>query len=77
MNAIYPNISQAQLIGMNVDQILAKDQGELVCTPSSASIPIFVLDIVRILGTSKKIVAKDSEIFAQKIDIYIEDKDRT
>lgn len=33
-------------------------------------------DIAKILGTTKKIVAKDSKVFAQEIGKYIDSKDQ-
>ncbi|KAF7983849.1 hypothetical protein HWV62_18164, partial [Athelia sp. TMB] len=59
VHAVYPNITQEQLIRMNADQIVGRDQ-----------------NIARMLGTTTKIVAKDSKVFAEQIGKYIDSKDQ-
>ncbi|RDB22483.1 Nuclear GTPase SLIP-GC [Hypsizygus marmoreus] len=59
VHAVYPSISQEQLVTMTADQIIARDA-----------------NIARILGATKKIVAKDSRTFAKEIGKYIDSKDQ-
>ncbi|KAG5716551.1 GTPase SLIP-GC [Termitomyces sp. T112] len=59
VHAVYPNISQEQLVHMSADQIIARDQ-----------------TIAKILGTTKNIIAANSEKFAKEIGKYIDSKDQ-
>lgn len=59
VNAVYPTITQEDLVHMSADQIIAHDR-----------------DIVNILGTRKKISAKDARSFTKEIAKYIDSKDQ-
>jgi hypothetical protein len=61
---------------MTVDQIVAKDQSQFNIQHCLSTLLILHPEIARILGTTKKIVAKDSKIFAQEIGKYIDSKDQ-
>ncbi|KAF9452482.1 hypothetical protein P691DRAFT_697145, partial [Macrolepiota fuliginosa MF-IS2] len=59
VNAVYPSITQEDLVHMSVDQIIGHDR-----------------NIANILGTTKKISAKDSRSFSKDIAKYIDSKDQ-
>ncbi|KAJ7937120.1 hypothetical protein B0H13DRAFT_2226534 [Mycena leptocephala] len=63
VHAVYPTISQEKLVSMTADEIIAKDQkiARILRVPS---------------GQTKKIVARDSKIFAVEIAKYIDSKDQ-
>lgn len=62
---------------MTADQIIARDPSRCsyACTSPDPVLKSFV-GIAKILGTTKKIVAKDSKTFAQEIAKYIDSKDQ-
>lgn len=75
VNAVYPSITQEDLIRLSVDQIIAHDRSKQHTHSPS---PVFNggLDIANILGTTTKVSAKDSRTFAKEIAKYIDSKDQ-
>ncbi|TDL29353.1 hypothetical protein BD410DRAFT_18164 [Rickenella mellea] len=59
VHAVYPKISQEQLVRLTADQIIERDPR-----------------VAKLLGTTKKIIAKNSKEFAREISKYIDSKDQ-
>jgi hypothetical protein len=77
VHAVYPSIAQEQLIHLTVDQILARDKSK--CSQRGRGRQMMLtlrIDIANVLGTTKKISAKNSSTFAQEIAKYIDSKDQ-
>jgi hypothetical protein len=77
VHAVYPNVAIEQILQMDVQQILNLDRSKSsavlhACHFSDSRYS----DIAGILGTTKKIVAKDSKTFGKEIAKYIDSKDQ-
>jgi hypothetical protein len=77
VHAVYPNVEIERLVKMQVQDILNLDKSELRSFGSyMRRNNTFSIDIVAILGTTKKIVAKTSKDFGKEIAKYIDSKDQ-
>jgi hypothetical protein len=77
VHAVYPTISQENLIKMSVNQIIGYDTRKFILFLHIVLLTYWSCkEISRILGTTKTIVAKDSKVFAKEIGKYIDSKDQ-
>ena len=77
VHAVYPTISQENLIKMTVNQIIGYDARKFILFLRIVLLIYWSCkEISRILGTTKTIVAKDSKVFSKEIGKYIDSKDQ-